>query len=292
MDRLLVISPVRNEIAHIDRVVEAMAAQSRRPDVWVIVDDGSDDGTTERLRQRAADLRFIRLVEMPRQEPGVGDRLVAAAAPKAFNAGLAAAEDCQDGFVAKLDGDVELPENWYAELLPRFDADPRLGIAGGDLIEPKRGDWKLLPIPQHHVHGALKLYRRECFDQIGGVRECLGWDTIDETYARMHGWETRSFSDLVGQHHRPSGSAQGRLRGRARHGRCAYIAHFAPSWVLLRSLKIGLKSPPVLSAIAFVYGYVAAAVRRVPRVEDPEFRRFVRSELRGRLLSAIRLRPA
>jgi hypothetical protein len=136
----------------------------------------------------------------------------------------------------------------------------------------------------------VKLFRRECLEAIGGIPERLAWDTIDETYARMRGYETRSFDDLVARHHRPWGSADGRLRGRARHGECAWILHYDPVWVTLRSAKVGRSSPPVVSGLAFLWGYWAAALRGVPRVEDPEFRRFTRRELRARVRSSLNFR--
>ena len=107
--------------------------------------------------------------------------------------GVATAEWRDYTHVMKLDGDVELPQTYFSDLMSRFEADPELGIACGQLVE-RRGDrLERIPIPAHHVHGALKCYSRECFDAIGGVQDRLGWDTIDETYARMRGFRTRNF---------------------------------------------------------------------------------------------------
>lgn len=286
--RLLVISPVRNEAAHLELVVAAMAAQTRPPDEWIVVDDGSDDGTGELLAALSDSVPFMRVVQAEHEnEPEGVDRLALAAAPRAFNFGLRQGID-DFTHVAKLDGDVELPPDYYEVLLSRFAGDRRLGIACGDLIEPVGPGWERLAIPPHHVHGALKLYSRECLTAIGGVQERLGWDTIDETYARMRDFRTRSFPDLVGRHHRPVATASGALRGRARHGRCAWIAHFDLGWIALRSVKVGLRMRPRgISGLAFLYGYLEAAVRRVPRVEDREFRRFVRRELRGRMRATL-----
>jgi glycosyltransferase involved in cell wall biosynthesis len=291
--RLLVISPVRNEAAHLERTARSLVAQERPPDAWVVVDDGSDDGTLELLRRLEREIDFLEVVAVPPQPP-VPDRLARAAAPRAFLTGLESAPFHDFTHVAKLDGDIELPPEWYAELLARMGADPSLGIAGGDLIEPSGEDWQVLPIPRHHVHGAVKLYSRECYEAIGGVRECLGWDTIDETCARMGGYRTHSPTELVARHHRPHASADGTLRGRRRHGACAYIAHFPLWWVALRSLKVATSRPYGISGINFLAGYVNAALRRTPRVEDPGFRRQVRRELRARVVAGLHLerRPA
>jgi len=285
--RVLIISPVRNESANIERTVRAVAAQTCPPAAWIVVDDGSTDDTLDILRALGPDVAFLQVHARPQDGTTVPDRLAIAAAPRAFNYGLSALGEFDFTHVAKLDGDIELPPDYLERLLERFGADPLLGIACGNLVEPRPGRMEILPIPRHHVHGALKCYTRGCFDAIGGIQERLGWDTIDETYARMRGYATRNFDEIVAVHHRPLGSADGTLRGRARHGRCAYIAHFSPVWVTLRSLKIARSRPRVMSGVAFLYGYVMAAARRTEQVPDPEFRRYARAELRGRMRRAI-----
>jgi glycosyltransferase involved in cell wall biosynthesis len=283
---LLIVTPLHNEAVHLERVIAAMAAQTRRPDEWVVVDDGSTDSTRATLERHAHELGFMRVVGAP-PDPlpdSVPDRLAVARPPRAFNVGLRAASGGRAAFIGKLDGDVELPPDYFERLLERFAADPELGIAGGTLIEPRpHGDWRRVSVPEHHVPGAVKLYRAECFERIGGVRELLGWDTIDEMYARMHGYRTRSFRDLVARHHRPTGAADGVLRGRARHGACAWIAHYPPYFVLLRALKLATVPPRGASGAAFAYGYLRAALRSVPRVDDPAFRTHVHAELARRM---------
>jgi hypothetical protein len=186
--------------------------------------------------------------------------------------------------VGKLDADIELPPHYFEQLLGEFARRPRLGIAGGVLSECDGGDrWHRTSGPAHHVRGALKLYARTCFERIGGVEERLGWDTIDEVYARMAGFETSSIAGLEARHHRPVATRGGALRGRARLGRCAYILRYGIWWVAPRSLKVAGWRPYGLSGAAYLYGYLRAAARREERVEDEAFRRFVAGELRGRL---------
>ena len=285
MHRVLLITPVRNEAPHIAQVARSVAAQTRPPDAWVIVDDGSSDGTAEALAALHAESPPITLLSAPPQlAASNGDRLAAGAAARAFNFGLRARG--LDGFthVGKLDGDTELPTDYFERLLERFARDPQLGIGGGIRLEPGRAGWRLMAIPRDHVPGALKLYTRECFEAIGGVREVLGWDGIDEVYARMRGFRTRSFPDLQARHHRAWGTAGGRLRGRVRYGHASYAACQPPVWAALKSLKVARLPPVGISGGAFLYGYARAWARSAPRVEDDEFRRFVRAELRARLV--------
>lgn len=289
--RILIVSPVRNEAAHIERVVRAVAAQELPPARWVVLDDHSTDDTYAILQRLAGEVPFMTVAQAPPKvetEP-VRDRLAKAAASVAFNRGLALAGDLsQYTHVMKLDGDIELPPDYFAELCARFDADPRIGIAGCVLDEPTpEGGMRRIKIAGSHVHGAVKLYTLPCFEAIGGVQELLGWDTVDETYARMRGYKTISHRDVVSLHLRPLGSADGTVRGHARHGACAYIAHFQLSWVLLRAVKVATRKPYGLSGLAFFYGYVRAAVQRVPRIPDREYRRFTQRELRRRMLGAV-----
>jgi biofilm PGA synthesis N-glycosyltransferase PgaC len=289
--RILIISPVRNEAAHIEQVARALSAQELPPARWIVVDDSSTDDTLEILRRLEAEISVLTVIEAVKQPKSgqVRDRLARAAAPRTFNVGLAAAGDTRDyTHVMKLDGDIELPPSYLRELTDRMAQDPKLGMAGCLLDEPKEGGGvRRIKIAPNHVQGAVKLYTRECFESIGGLQERLGWDTIDETYARMRGYTTRGFTDIVAFHHRPAGSADGVLRGHARHGECAYVAHFTLTWVTLRAVKIARRPPYVLSGLAFLYGFLRAGVRRVERVPDTEYRRFTRRELRRRLSGGI-----
>jgi biofilm PGA synthesis N-glycosyltransferase PgaC len=283
---ILIISPVRNEAAHIERIVRGVAAQELRPARWIVIDDSSDDGTLELLRSLEPEVPFMTVVAAaPADHLKAADRLARAAAPINFNRGLALENWRGFTHVMKLDGDIELAPDYLRRVIERFGENPRLGLVGGVLDEPcEDGRMTRIGIPDHHIHGALKCYSRACFEAIGGVQERLGWDTIDETYARMRGFETRTFRDLVSIHRRPLGSADGTVRGHARHGVCAYVAHYSFAWVLLRSFKIATRRPRGLAGLAFLYGYIRAATQRTERVPDPEFRRFTRRELRRRML--------
>ena len=281
------ISPVRNEASHIRNVARAVLAQELQPARWIVIDDSSSDDTLARLRALEHEIPFLTVLRAPVDERARDspDRLAQAIEVRNLNLALAGVERDAYTHLMKLDGDVELPSNYLRVLLERFAGASGLGLAGGVLVEPTpSGGMRKIRIPEHHVHGALKCYTRECFEAIGGLQERLGWDTIDETYARMRGFQTLSFPDLVSIHHRPLASADGALRGHARHGECAYIAHYAPIWVMLRSLKVARRAPVGASGVAFLFGYLRAFLRRVEQVPDREYRVFTRRELRRRMM--------
>jgi hypothetical protein len=283
MQRVLLITPARDEAPFLANTVRAVAAQTRTPDLWLVVDDGSTDDTPKILRSLAAKVPFLRVLEAPqRAEESGGDRLTLAAEARAFNLGLASVDLAEFTHVGKLDADVELESDYFERLLEEFAAEPQLGIAGGVLLEHAGKKWRTTKIPEYHVRGALKLYSRACFEAIGGIEERLGWDTIDETYARMNGYVTRSIPGLVAKHHRPVATRGGALRGRARHGRCAHVLRYGLPWVTARSFKVATQKPYGLSGVAFLYGYLSARLNAQPKVEDERFKSYVRSELRAR----------
>lgn len=293
--RLLIITPVRNEAAHIERVARGLAAQTRRPEHWLVVDDGSDDETPQILQRLCAEHEFMHVVSTPPAfTRGTSDRLAVAAAPRAFNYGLHTLDPRELSLfthLGKLDGDVELFPDYFAAILAEFDRNPGLGIAGGVVLERHDGEWQAAASAREHVRGALKLYSRECFGAIGGVRERLGWDGIDEVMARMSGFETRSFDHAKAFHHRHTGSADGRLRGHVRWGEAHWILHHGLPWTVLRAGKVAAVQPRGISAAAYLYGYGRAAVRRVPRVDVDGYRQFVRAEQHRRIRARLR-RPA
>lgn len=287
--RLLIISPVRNEASHVETLVRSMARQTRPPDAWLVIDDGSSDDTLARLRELSERVPFMTVLETPAEHTrDRGDRHAVAAAPRAFNWALGTVDWREFTHIGKLDGDIELPDDYFDRLLGEFDLNSRLGIGGGVVAEPAGSTWQLIRTPRHHVRGALKLYGRECFEAIGGIQEQLGWDGIDQIYAQMRGYQTVAFEHLVARHHRVCGTADGAVRGWIRFGEVYHALRFSLPWVLMRSVKCFGERPRVISGLAVAFGYLRAWWRSAPGVDDPEYRRFVRRDERRRALSAAR----
>jgi hypothetical protein len=193
--------------------------------------------------------------------------------------------------VAKLDADLKLPPDFLSEIERQFQADPRLGVAGAYLsAESEHGTLIRQRCPSDHVEGENTFYRRDCFHDISPLPPILGWDTIDEVRARMHGWRTASFEIPAGDpvHLRRMGSHDGLLRGYRRAGLAAYAYGAHPIHVLLAGIDRMRERPVALAGLNYLLGWAAAAARRVPRAE-PELRAYVRSENKRRIRALLRL---
>lgn len=273
--RLVIITPCRDEAAFAARTLESVAAQSLRPDRWIIVDDGSSDGTGEILRRFAEPHPWIEIVQ--RQDRG--RRAVGGGVVEAFYAGYALADPAAE-FICKLDLDLDLPPRYFENLLGRMAADPRLGTCSGKpwFRDPVRGRLVSEACGDETSVGMTKLYRHACFRAIGGfVREVM-WDAIDCHRCRMLGWKARSWDepDLRFLHLRPMGSSQTSWwSGRTRHGRGQWFMGTDPLY-MAASATFRMSRPPLLAGgVGMLWGYLSAGLAQAPRLEDAGLRRFI-----------------
>jgi poly-beta-1,6-N-acetyl-D-glucosamine synthase len=279
-NKYVVISPVRDEGQYIAGTIQSVIRQTMRPTEWIIVDDGSHDETGRIIDRYAKQYPWI--VALHRADRG--RRLAGAGVMEAFHYGYEHLQ-CQDWeFLGKLDGDVSLEASYFEACIRRFAEDVKLGICGGVLYFEKNGHLQLDKQPRHHVRGALKLYRRSCWAEIGGLIRSPGWDTVDEIHAQMLGWQTRSFSDLKVIHHRPAGAAAGTWRDNVKNGCADYVSGYHPLFIFFKCLKRMFQKPYIIKSFAHAYGYASGYVKRMPRGGNKELIQFLRSQQMRRLL--------
>lgn len=257
-----------------------MTAQTARPAQWIIVDDGSTDDTVDIVRTHIAGYTWIRLI----QRPDRGFRQRGGGVIEAFNAGYVALTITDYHFIVKLDGDVSFAPDYFERLLAQFALQPRLGIAGGTCYVQDGEAWKPEEADPTHVRGATKMYRRACFEDIGGLVVHLGWDGVDEWQARTRGWQVQGFPNIPIYHHRATGSAGGGLvKGSIEHGRAAYYMGYHPLFMLARGIRRMADRPPVLKGLGLLWGYFSDWLHRRERVDDPAMIRFLRQNQLRRL---------
>jgi glycosyltransferase involved in cell wall biosynthesis len=280
----VLITPARNEEAFIKCTLDSVVQQTYRPQKWVIVDDGSTDGTARIIKPYAAKYDWIELVNLPVRR----DRNFAAKV-EAFNAGRKRLENVDYDVVGNLDGDVSLEKDHFEFLLNKFHEDPILGVAGTVFQEEGYNSATDSLEGQLHVSGQCQLFRRQCFDDIGGylANRGGGIDWVAVTTARMKGWKTRSFREKSFFHHRHLGTAERSTFAAAfSYGEKDYYLGGHPVWELFRVAFRMAKQPYLIQGVALALGYTWAAVRRFKRPISKELMRFHRRE-QMRKLGAI-----
>ena len=275
--RYVLISPCRDEAAYMRRTLDSVAAQTVPPALWVIIDDGSKDDTPRILAEYAAKHPHVRVVS--RQDRG--GRAVGPGVIEAFYAGLDTVNLADFDYLCKLDLDLDLPPRYFEVLLQRMEADPRLGTCSGKPYypHPQSGAQISEGCGDETSVGMTKFYRTACFQQIGGFVRQVMWDGIDNHRCRMLGWKACSWDEpeLRFTHLRPMGSShQGILTGRKRHGFGQYFMGTGPAYMTASAIFRAAKRPFFLGGLGMLLGYFGAAIRRVPRYDDAEFRRFLR----------------
>ena len=277
----VLITPARNEAQFIDSTIRSVVAQTTRPIKWVVVSDGSTDGTDDIVRRYADSNPWIELVKMPmRQERHFAGKV------HAFNAGYTRVRHLDYEMIASLDGDISFDEDYFSFLLQKLVEDHSLGVVGTPFREGSDPIYDYRFVNIEHVSGACQLFRRQCFEGIGGYVAVKGGciDHIAVLTARMKGWKTRTFPERVCLHQRKMGTAQsGILTARFKNGAKDYAIGNHPLWELFRTVYQMSKKPIVIGGLMVGLGYLWSQIRRVERPVSRELMIFQRREQMLRL---------
>jgi len=288
----ILITPARNEAEFIDQTLRSVVKQTVRPVKWVIVSDGSTDGTDAIVSAFAADHSWIELVRMPERR----DRHFAGKA-YAFNAGYVRVASLDYDVIGNLDADISFDHDYFECLLKKFADNPKLGVGGTSYLEHNIPQYNHRFSSADFVPGACQLFRRRCFEEIGGYVPVKGGnlDSIAVLSARMKGWQTRAFTDKMYVHHRESGTAESNtLAARFRRGTKGYAMGSHPLWELFRTGYQMTRKPFVIGGLALLSGYVWSMIRRRERSVSRELAAFQRREQMQQLrqLAARFARPS
>ena len=272
----VLITPARNEEVLIEKVIQSVIGQTASPLKWVIVNDGSTDTTASIVGRYLAKYEWMELVDLPAHR----DRSFAAKV-HAFNAGFERVRNLKYEVIGNLDSDVSFDGDYFEFLLDKFKEDASLGVAGTIFREDGYSTATDSFEGQNHVAGGCQLFRRRCFEEIGGYipNRAGGIDWIAVTTARMMGWKTRSFREKLFFHHRKLGTAErSPLTSAFSYGEKDYYLGNHPLWEIFRALYRATKKPYLLEGIALYSGYLSAFARQMERPISDELLRFHRKE--------------
>lgn len=283
----VLISPARNEEKNIEKTIQSMINQTHLPLKWVIVNDGSTDSTAAIVRGYLPAHSWIELIEMP-----VGRDRNFAAKVNSFNAGYELVKHLNYEVMGNLDADLSFEKDYLEFLMGKFAEDSSLGVAG--TIFKEEGGYSSGTDSfegQTHVAGGCQLFRRRCFEQVGGYIpiKAGGIDWIAVTTARMQGWKTRSFQEKWFFHHRSLGTAErSPLASGFSYGEKDYFLGGHPIWELFRVFYKMTKKPYVVGGVVLGLGYLWAFLCRVPRPVSNELMRFHRGEQMVKLKTILK----
>jgi poly-beta-1,6-N-acetyl-D-glucosamine synthase len=283
----VIVTPARNEAQFIEPTIKSVLAQTIRPLKWVIVSDGSTDGMDDIVRKYAAEHAWIELLRMPeRRERHFAGKV------HAFNAGYARLVGLPYEVIVNLDADVSFGEDYFSFLLQRLAEDSQLGLVAGRLVDVASNQSYNYEITgNEYVSGPCQVFRRECFEVIGGYRPLKsgGVDVVAVLSARASGWQTRAFTEKPYHHHRPMNGAQMKgVRERLHTGKKAYLLGSHPVWEIVRSVYVMGKRPYVIGGILIFIGYFWSFFCRVERTIPRELMKFRHRDQMARLKTVFR----
>ena len=270
--KYIIITPVRNEEKFIELTLKSLEKQIAPPEEWIVVDDGSSDGTDEIVKLYQKRIKYLRYIKKPDR----GFDAVGAGVVEAFNYGLENIESKDYYYIVKLDADIYLKPDYFSMLIERFKSEKRLGIISGENYLKKKNRLVREEHADFHPVGGARMYCRNCFEAIGGLIQSPGWDTLDIIKARLAGWETKNYRDLVVVHLRDMSTRQGYAEGIKRLGRTSYLLGYNPLYFFLRCIYRAKDRPYLLRSYYLVLGYLNAMFKNEVMIVSENERKYIR----------------
>lgn len=272
MDYYIVI-PIHNEETYLESTLYSILNQSSLPKKVILVNDNSKDNTEtiiDNFIRKSTIFQKLNIVSDAQHMPG--SKVI-----NAFNTGFELLDEDYD-FVVKLDADIILPQNYFEAVGIHFKNDETIGICGGFIYEQNSiGEWVLNhPMDKDHVRGAFKAYTKKCFFAIDGLKQAMGWDTVDELLAKFHGFITHTDPTLKIKHLRPTGNAYNHKAKRLQ-GSAMYTMRYGFLITCVASVKMAMKNKSIISFLNNLEGYVDARLKKSPYIVNEKEGKFIRN---------------
>ena len=269
--KISIVIPVYNESEYLNEVLASMVEQSLLPNQIVIVNDNSTDNTQEIIDSYTSKYPFITSIfnhSSPSHKPG--SKIIAA-----FKIGYEQLEDNFD-LIGKFDGDVILPNNYFEKISEIFSNYKKVGVAGGNLYIKKNNKWIFENISEKtKVRGPIKLYRKQCFQDMGGLKESMGWDTVDELLAQYHGWEIKTDESLRVKHLKPTGATYSKA-SKYKQGEAFKKMRYGFLLTLIATAKLAFKKHSLTFFFNTITGFLNAKNEFIVTKEEGKFIRKLR----------------
>jgi glycosyltransferase involved in cell wall biosynthesis len=283
--KYVLITPAKNEEKYITFTIESLIKQTILPLKWIIVSDGSTDKTDSIVKHYLKKYSWIELLRID-----TCSSREFASKVHTFNKGYDAVRKYKYGIIGNCDADISFENDFMAYILDKFEKDKQLGVAGTPFVEEKDDEKKIKITNPEHVSGACQIFRRECFEDIGGYLPIKGGgiDWVAVTTARMKGWKTRTFTEKTFFHHRKMGTENNTyLQARFKHGKKDYYLGGHPLWEIFRCVYQMTKKPILVGGISTMAGYFLSMSKRESKLIPEELIQFHRKEQLSRLKAML-----
>ncbi|RZJ31256.1 MAG: glycosyltransferase family 2 protein [Flavobacterium sp.] len=267
----VIVMPAYNEEAFIALTLDSIVLQTVLPKHVVVVNDNSTDNTAAIVSRYSEKHSFISLVNTASQAVHLPGSKVIRAFQKGFDT-----LDKRFDVIVKLDADLILPSDYFEKVVQVFESDTKIGMAGGFAYVEKNGDWILENLTdKDHIRGALKAYRKECFEQIGGLRPAMGWDTADELLSKFYGWKVVTIPELKVKHLKPTGASYDKA-ARYKQGEAFYTLGYGFLITAIASAKLAMMKKKPLLFFDYLKGFFRAKSQKKPMLVSVEQSKFIR----------------
>jgi glycosyltransferase involved in cell wall biosynthesis len=267
-----IVIPSYNEEALISLTLQSLISQTVLPKKVVVVNDNSTDKTAEIVLDFAKDNPFITLVNKTSETIHLpGSKVI-----QAFQKGFETLDEDYD-LIVKIDADLIFPSNYFETIIKHFESDDQIGMAGGFCYIEKNGDWILENLTdKDHIRGALKAYRKETFQQIGGLKPAMGWDTVDELLCKYYNWKVVTDSSLHVKHLKPTGANYNKT-ARYKQGEAFYTLGYGFWITAIASAKLAMMKKKPLLFLDYIKGFWKAKSANTPLLVTKEQARFIQN---------------
>ena len=271
--KILVIIPVFNEEKNLEKCINSFINQTHKLSQITIVDDGSTDSTPQigqKLQKSYNNLQFLKKKDS-KSIARPGKKII-----QAFNYGLNKSIKNFD-LIGKFDADIELPKNYFEQMVNIFSKNKNIGLASGIVSIKKEETWEVENIyNKDHVRGGLKLYDRLTFNQIDGLTESMGWDTLDEMKILLNKKQTFVDHSIICKQHRLTGERYNKKRF-IKQGRVMYLLGYDIFLCLIGSIKFSITEKSLSPFFDSIYGYFNSLNKKEKKLVNNNLSKFVRS---------------
>lgn len=270
--RFSIIIPAHNEEKYIGKTLSSLAEQTHLPTKIIVINDDSSDNTASVVQKFVNQYKFIHLINnTSSQEHLPGSKVI-----RAFEKGQRLLDEEYD-ILCKFDADLIFPKDYLEKLKNVFIKNPKIGMAGGFCYIQKQEKWVLESLTnKEHIRGALKSYRKKCFQDIGGLKASMGWDTADELLAKYHGWEVRTITSLKVKHLRPTAKTYNPA-SKLKQGEAFYKLHYGWTITTIAAVKLSFLKKKASFFIDCMRGFSLAKKKKLPYLVTAEEGKWIRN---------------